>query len=91
MIADGFFSPSEPSLFKPIVNSLLYGDNYMLLADFPLFLKCQEQVSLEYLDKEEWSRKSILNVAHMGKFSSDRTIEEYAREIWGTNPVPVLL
>lgn len=91
MIADGFFSPSEPSLFKPIVNSLLHGDQYMVLADFPLYLQCQEQVSREYVDKEEWSRKSILNVAHMGKFSSDRTIKEYAQEIWGTNPVPVSL
>ena len=91
MIADGFFSPSEPSLFKPIVNSLLHGDQYMLLADFPLYLRCQEQVSREYVDKEEWSRKSILNVAHMGKFSSDRTIKEYSQEIWGTNPVPVFL
>ncbi|MCR4290924.1 MAG: glycogen/starch/alpha-glucan phosphorylase [Candidatus Scalindua sp.] len=91
MIAGGFFSPSEPSLFKPIVNSLLHGDNYMLLADFPLFLKCQEQVSLEYLDKEEWSRKSILNVANMGKFSSDRTIDEYARDIWDIKPIQVSL
>lgn len=91
MIADGFFSPSEPSLFKPIVNSLLHDDHYMLLADFPLYLRCQEQVSREYVDKEEWLRKSILNVAHMGKFSSDRTIKEYAQEIWGTNPVPVSL
>jgi len=91
MIANGFFSPSEPFLFKPIVNSLLHGDNYMLLADFPLFLKCQEQVSLEYMDKEEWSRKSILNVAYMGKFSSDRTIAQYAQEIWGINPVPISL
>ena len=91
MIADGFFSSSEPSLFKPIVDSLLHGDQYMILADFPLYLRCQEQVSREYVDKEEWSRKSILNVAHMGKFSSDRTIKEYAQEIWGTNPVPVSL
>ena len=91
MIADGFFSSSEPSLFKPIVDSLLHGDQYMILADFPLYLRCQEQVSREYVDKEEWSRKSILNVAHMGKFSSDRTIKEYAQEIWGTSPVPVSL
>ena len=91
MIADGFFSSAEPSLFKPIVDSLLHGDQYMILADFPLYLRCQEQVSREYVDKEEWSRKSILNVAHMGKFSSDRTIKEYAQEIWGTNPVPVSL
>ena len=91
MIADGFFSSAEPSLFKPIVDSLLHGDQYMILADFPLYLRCQEQVSREYVDKEEWSRKSILNVAHMGKFSSDRTIKEYAQEIWGTSPVPVSL
>lgn len=89
MVAEGFFSPSQPSLFKPIVDSLLHGDHYMLLADFPLYLQCQEQVSREFMAKEEWSRKSILNVAHMGKFSSDRTIEEYAQEIWGTNSVPV--
>jgi starch phosphorylase len=88
MIANGYFSPSHPSLFKPIVDSLLYqGDAYMLLADFESYVQCQQRVSEVYLDPEAWTRKSILNVANMGKFSSDRTIAEYARDIWGVTPI----
>ena len=52
-------------------------------------LKCQDKVSLAYLDREAWARKSIINVANMGKFSSDRTIAEYANDIWNVKPVPV--
>jgi starch phosphorylase len=92
MIAGGYFSPQQPQLFKPIVDSLLYqGDPYLLLADFASYVKCQERVSREYLDEETWVKKAILNVANTGKFSSDRTIQEYAKEIWGVTPVPVSL
>jgi len=81
MIADGSFSPSEPSLFKSIINSLLQDDHYMLLADLLLYLQCQERVSMNYMDKEEWSKKFIINVTNVGKFSSGRAIDEYARDI----------
>lgn len=92
MVAGGYFSPSNPELFKPIIDSLLYqGDPYMLLADFESYRQCQQRVSQSYLDPEAWSQKSILNVANMGKFSSDRTIAEYAREIWNVKPVSIEL
>lgn len=88
MITDGHFSPDQPSLFKPIYDSLLYGrDRYLLLADYPSYAACQARVDETYRDRAAWTRKSILNVAHMGKFSSDRTIREYAQEIWGLTQV----
>ena len=83
MIRDGYFSPENRDLFKPIVDSLLHHDTYMLLADYESYISCQEKVGELYKDRDEWAKKSILNVANMGKFSSDRTIREYAREIWG--------
>jgi starch phosphorylase len=88
MIADGFFTPATPELFTPLTDSLLnLGDHYMLLADYASYVACQEQVSALFTDKKEWARRAVLNTAGMGKFSSDRTIEEYAREIWGIKPV----
>ena len=90
MIAGDVFCAGKPGLFKPIVDSLLDGgDPYMVLADFESYVECQRKASLAYLDPESWSRKCILNVARMGKFSSDRTISDYAREIWRVKPVPV--
>lgn len=91
MIGGGRFSASYPGLFTSIVNSLLHSDYYMLLADFSSYLRCQEQVSRAYQNQNEWTRKSILNVARIGKFSSDRTIQQYADEIWGVRPVAVSL
>jgi starch phosphorylase len=88
-IAFGKFSPKEPGLFRAIVDSLLHKDEYMLLADYPLYVECQEAVDRAYRDQTEWTRKSILNVARMGKFSSDRTISDYCREIWNVQPVPI--
>jgi starch phosphorylase len=88
MIGSGFFSPDEPDRFKPVVNALLqHGDEYLLLADYASYIGCQKEVELAYLDQELWVRKAILNVAHMGKFSSDRTILQYANQIWDTKPV----
>jgi starch phosphorylase len=90
MIAGDFFSGSKPGLFKPIVDSLLDGgDPYMVLADFEAYVECQRRASLSYIDPEGWTRKCILNVAQMGNFSSDRTVEEYAQEIWDVTPVAV--
>lgn len=86
MIGWGAFSPSAPNLFQPILDSLLLADNYMLLADFASYMASQEEVGKLYLDRDEWYRKSIINTAGVGKFSSDRTIREYARDIWGVAP-----
>lgn len=89
MIASGYFSPSQPDLFRPIVNSLLQGDHYLLMADFADYVRAQKQVSETYRDARKWTKMSILNVAHTGKFSSDRTIQEYADEIWHAKPVTI--
>ena len=89
-ISSGAFSPGEPRLFQPIVDSLLNGgDPYLVLADFASYVACQETVSQAYLDYERWTRMAILNVARAGKFSSDRTIREYAEEIWKVGPIPI--
>ncbi len=90
MVAGDAFSPGEPGLFRPLADSLLGGgDRYFLLADYAAYVACQERVARCYDDQEMWTRKSILNVARMGKFSSDRTIRQYAEEIWGVTPVGV--
>ena len=78
-------------LFRPIVDALLGEDRYLLCADFASYAACQRRVAAEYARPDEWWRKSILNVAGMGKFSSDRTTKEYADEIWNAKPVPVSL
>jgi len=88
-IASGQFSKGNPNLFKPLIDSLLYNDQYMLLADYQAYIECQEQVSQAFQDKEKWTKMSIYNSVRMGKFSSDRTIMEYAKEIWGATPVKI--
>ncbi|MCF8067635.1 MAG: glycogen/starch/alpha-glucan phosphorylase [Desulfobacterales bacterium] len=88
MIAENYFIPSEPDLFGPIIKSLLrQGDYYMVLADYRSYIESQEKVSSLYLNREEWTRKSILNTANMGYFSSDRAIMEYAENIWNVKPL----
>jgi starch phosphorylase len=71
------------------VDNLLYSDPFLLLADYQSYIDCQDQVSQAYRDQEHWTRMSILNVARMGKFSSDRAIREYCEDIWKVQPVPV--
>lgn len=89
-IRDNFFSRSEPNIFQPIIATLLdKGDFYMHLADLTAYVHTQDKVSELYADKQAWARKAILNVACSGKFSSDRTILEYAKDIWGVVPCPV--
>ena len=88
LIQGGFFDHEHPELFRPIVQSLLEQDTYLLLADFVSYAECQKRVEQAFLDKERWTRMAILNVARMGKFSSDRTIREYAGEIWKAQSVP---
>jgi len=91
-ISDNVFSPDAPGTFQPVVDSLLrHGDYYMILADFESYVRCHEEVECAYRDAERWTRMSILNTANMGRFSSDRTIQEYAREVWRVRPVPVRL
>jgi starch phosphorylase len=86
-IRDGLCSCGDTDIFRPIVDDLLSeNDPYLLMLDMEAYLACQETVGQAYLDKVTWTRKAILNVANMGKFSSDRTIGEYAREIWGVEP-----
>jgi starch phosphorylase len=91
LIQSGFFSAGDSNLFKPFVDSLLYHDEYLVLADYPSYIDCQEQVNRAYRDPERWTRMSILNVARMGKFSSDRSIREYTDKIWKVEPVSVSL
>ncbi len=76
------FSFGDTDLFSPLVDELLYHDEYMLCADFEDYVRCHERVSVAYQDTERWTTMSILNTARSGYFSSDRTIDEYNREIW---------
>jgi starch phosphorylase len=89
LISSGYFSKGDVDLFKPLVDSLIHHDAYLVLADYQSYLECQQRVSQAYLDKEQWNRMSVLNVARMGKFSSDRSIREYCEDIWRVKPVPV--
>ena len=89
-IAGGHFSPGQPNLFAPLVEALLErGDFYMVLADYRAYVDTQAAVDQLYADPEDWTRRSILNSANMGKFSSDRAVLEYASRIWGIEPVTV--
>ncbi len=81
-IGSGAFSPEDPGLFRPLLDSLLNDDRFMLLADFDAYLAAQDAVDAAYRDREVWSRSSILNVARCGFFSSDRSVQEYAERIW---------
>jgi starch phosphorylase len=88
MIGSGFFSPGDPGLFAPLAASLLdHGDRFLLLADYRAYVSAQEEVGRVFLDRDEWTRRSILNTANMGKFSSDRAVMEYAERIWGIRPM----
>ncbi len=88
MIAQGTFNPDQPELFKPLVDILIDGnDPFFVLADFRDYIECQNRVDESYRRPQLWNRMSILNVANMGKFSSDRTIDEYNREIWKARPI----
>jgi starch phosphorylase len=91
LIRSGFFSAGDSNLFKPFVDSLLYHDEYLVFADYPSYIESQEQVNHAYRDPERWTRMSVLNVARMGKFSSDRSIREYSEKIWKVEPLPILL
>ncbi|KAM9344919.1 glycogen phosphorylase, brain form [Symphorus nematophorus] len=85
-IQNGFFSPTEPGLFRDLIHMLLNHDRFKVFADFEAYVRCQERVSELYKNPREWTKKVIRNIAASGKFSSDRTIAQYAREIWGVEP-----
>ena len=86
-LSEGAFSPEEPDRYRDVVDSLLETDHYQLLADFEDYVLTQEKVDALYQRPADWARSAILNVAGMGVFSSDRTIHEYARDIWGIEPL----
>jgi starch phosphorylase len=90
-IASGFFSKGNANLFKPLIDRLLYHDDYLLFADYPSYIDCQEKIGQTFKNQEKWTRMSILNVARIGKFSSDRSIMEYCNEIWNVKPIPIYL
>jgi starch phosphorylase len=90
LIRSGYFSHGNRETFQPLLDSLLKHDEYMVLADYRSYVESQDEVSRAFGDVSHWTRMSILNVARMGKFSSDRTIEEYCRDIWSVEPVPIL-
>jgi len=90
LIFSDHFSPSEPGVFAPLRDTLLtQGDHYMHLADLTSYCEAQEKLGALYADRQGWARKAILNVAHSGKFSSDRTIAEYTADIWKVEPCPI--
>jgi starch phosphorylase len=91
MIGSGHFSAGDRALFRPLLDDLIHHDPYLLLADFDAYLECQQRVDDAFRDTERWTRMSILNAARSGAFSSDRTIREYAADIWRVEPVPVRL
>lgn len=89
-IGDGTFSEGEKALFYPIIDSLLnHSDYYCVLADYPSYVECHQKITDLYRSRRKWTQKSILNVARVGKFSSDRTIEEYAKQIWKVKPIQI--
>jgi starch phosphorylase len=87
LISSGAFSRGDHEMFRPLVDSLLNRDEYMLLADYQAYVDCQQRVSDAYRDQRHWTQLSILNAARVGRFSSDRSIREYCREIWNAHPI----
>jgi glycogen phosphorylase len=89
LISSGFFNPQEPHMFQPLLDNLLNHDPFLVLADFASYAAAQDKIDLAYSDRDLWAKKAILNIARSGKFSSDRTILEYNRDIWHAAPVSV--
>ena len=89
MIASDYFNKNEPGIFSPIIDSLLNSDQYCLLADYQSYIEKQDEVTKDYLDVDAWTKKSIYNVARIGKFSSDRSVNDYAEKIWNVQAVPI--
>ncbi len=88
-IAAGVFSRGDSTLFRPLLDALLHHDEYLVFADYQAYIDCQDRVAQVYRDPDTWTRMAILNTARTGFFSSDRTIREYANDVWGVKPVKV--
>ena len=91
LIASGFFSPEDPNLFRPVVADLEDRDTFLVCADFDDYCRAQGEVDAAFRDPRAWGRMVVANIAHMGYFSSDRAVREYARDIWGVESSPVTL
>jgi len=91
LLTDGTFAPEEPGVFAPLVRGLMDWDPFFVLADFRAYVEAQRRVSAKWHDPAAWTRSSILNVARMGFFSSDRSIREYLDRIWHAPAVPIHL
>ncbi|NMF86206.1 glycogen/starch/alpha-glucan phosphorylase [Nodosilinea sp. P-1105] len=89
LVQSGFFAKGDSNLFRPLTDKLLYDDPFMLMADYQSYIDCQDRIGAAYQDQEHWSRLSIINAVRMGKFSSDRAIRDYCRDIWQVSPAPV--
>jgi starch phosphorylase len=89
LIHSGRFSNGDENLFKPITDNLLWDDPFMLMADYPLYIACQDLVANTWKNTAEWNRMAIMNVARMGKFSSDRSIKDYCNKIWKVKPFKI--
>ena len=87
-IAAGDFSAGDRNLFQPLVEHLLDRDDYLLLADYQAYIDCQDRVDVAFRDQKRWTEMSILNVARMGRFSSDRSIRDYCTHIWHAPQMP---
>jgi starch phosphorylase len=91
LVESGYFTPDDPHRHRDVTENLRHVDPYLIAADFDDYMACHDRAAQAYLDQEHWLRMVVKNIAHSGKFSSDRTIAEYAREIWGAEPAPVTL
>ncbi|MFA5507107.1 MAG: glycogen/starch/alpha-glucan phosphorylase [Vulcanimicrobiota bacterium] len=91
LVAHNHFSPEEPNIFHPILDELIKTDRFMVLSDFWSYVKCQRKAAKAFTQKDNWARMALRNIARCGKFSSDRTIRQYAEEIWDVEPVKVKL
>jgi glycogen phosphorylase len=87
LLASGHFSGGDAALFRPLVDALISHDEYLLLADYDSYIECQDSVDLAFAERDAWTRQSIVTVARMGRFSSDRAIREYCRDIWHVSPI----
>ena len=90
-IESGYFTPDQPDLLKDLANSLRHHDRFLVCADYDSYIKKQEEVSKVYHDRQKWIKMALHNIASSGKFSTDRTISEYATEIWGVEPNAIRL
>ena len=94
-LVNGFYSPDDPEMFRDIYNSLLntqctqFADTYFNLKDFRSYADTQDRISETYKDEEKWAKMALLNIASVGKFSSDRTIQEYVDDIWHLDRITV--